>query len=55
MPSAPDIEFVRNEINGVLNAYTPGDGLRISGSDLKLTATDTTQGVFFRFIREVCT
>ena len=45
---APDIEFVRNEANGALNAYTPGDGLRISGNDLKAIITDPTQGVFFR-------
>ena len=45
---APNIEFVRNEVNGALNAYTPGDALRISGSDLKLAPGDAGQGVFFK-------
>ena len=45
---APDIEFVRNEANGALNAYTPGDALRISGADLRLAASDPAQGVFFK-------
>ena len=44
----PDLETVRNDRTGVLNAYTPGDVLRISGGDLKLDPADPVQGVFFR-------
>lgn len=44
----PDLETVRNDATGALNSYTPGDVLRLNGSDLKLDPTDNTQGVFFR-------
>lgn len=44
----PDLETVRNDATGALNSYTPGDVLRLNGSDLKLDPADNTQGVFFR-------
>ncbi len=44
----PDLETVRNDATGALNSYTPGDVLRLNGSDLKLDPTDNSQGVFFR-------
>lgn len=44
----PDIETVRNDATGALNTYTPGDVLRLNGSDLKLDPADPIQGVFFR-------
>jgi hypothetical protein len=45
---APITELVRNEATNVLNTYTVGDALRITGADLKLDVADPAQGVFFR-------
>ena len=43
----PVFSIVRDDRTSTLDAYTAGDILRISGSNLKLDPADPTQGVFF--------
>jgi hypothetical protein len=42
------LDLVRNDRTDTLDAYTPGDVLRITGDNLKVLETDATQGVFLR-------
>lgn len=44
----PTIDNIISEENGLPNRYTPGTLIRIRGTDLKLTKTQTSQGVFFK-------
>lgn len=44
----PVIEAVRNTRTNNLDSYTPGNVLRVSGEDLKVTVEDAETGLFFR-------
>ncbi len=44
----PQLEFVRNLATDNVDAYTPGNVLRITGDLLKVDKSDPTQGVFFK-------
>lgn len=44
----PNLDSSRNQANGEINQYVPGDLVQIRGNNLKFDRTDVQQGLFLR-------
>ena len=44
----PLVDSVRNQVNGNLNQYIPGDMIQVRGNNLKFDRDDTQQGLFLK-------